>query len=613
MCYAKLLKYMEGKGVIGLCIQTLIWICILYIKYDKYEIYDFPDSFLIVILAIGLFIYFYELMWNSSINSILSKRLNKVNTKLDLIRLLIESKPNFEVNSRGFHYNYEKIIVSFERLLYFEFDEVKDYSNIKFMNTYSEEAVIENKIMVIDINLLVRFMDVGCQDELESFVQKIKNEDSFRDRYYDCKTKFAFQRFDEKENVFVFENQSFWFASKAWMIIFYALLVGEFYKIYFESLLHRCSIDLVKQISRPRPNARIGRMLNEKWQFPERSDLNDLPSSRRQISNTSKSFSIASNTNNRLTSNYIAEGVPIIDNYDPLFDIQPMATPNYQSNSDNPLINDRIIEFTKIDEPQIFGPKSSRRPDSKAQKLTNPNNSSIMLNIPFQAKSDGNTSLASLSQQPKQIYSTQPNKLSHQPSQDIRDMIEEEHKSVSNLNNQRLLTNIQNSSNIVNVEMIKPIEKSENKTATPKLMQNYRYEKSEGLPSKLGFHMTPPKYEGKQDKASSTEVSSTNTPTRPIKAYEKKITPKHSPSVPVIDNQSLKANNIFELSKTYSNSKVFNTSLGDSRISIRYEEDSNSDKDYSQDIRQDIFDLFDTSEQESKTKKIKKVKKIQKK
>lgn len=598
---------MEGKGLIGICIQTLIWICILFIQNDKYEIYEFPDSFLIVILAIGLFIYFYELMWNSSINSILSKRIHKVNSKNELIKFLTQSKPFFEIISRAFHYSYEKKTVSFERELYFEFNDVKDYSFIKFMNIYSNEVALDNRIIVIDLNLLVKFEDSGCQEELDGVVQKIKNEDTFRDRYYDLKTKFAFRRLDEKENVFVFENQSFWFASKSWMIIFYILLVGEFYKIYFESLLYRCSVDLVKQINRPGQNSKIGKLLNCISQNTDKNEVyaSEQYSANRQSSNASKSLSVSSNTKiNRLTSNYIPEGAPLIDNYDPLFDVQPMAAPNYQTNSDILLSNDQFLEYTKVEEPQIF----------ISQGVKNSQNISSAFQVQVQDKTWGMPFNPSINKkennQKDKITASKTIKISRIDKEGI------EEKNIQTPNSHRVAMNN------TKIGLNKPLpvnEKKDEKVLTPRLLQNNRYnpvvEPETKMTSNENIKSIPKNESKDKEKTSSTEVSSSNTPTRSEKVYEKKITLKQAaaPLHSTDKKATAKLSSIIELSKNYNNSKIFNTSIGDSRISNRYEEDSNSEKDYSQEIRQEIFDLFDIPDQNTQNKnKIKKIQKVQK-
>lgn len=614
---------MEGKSIIGLCVQTLIWISILYIKYDKYEIYDFPDSFLIVILAITLFIYFYELMWNSSINSILSKKLKPVRSKLEIIRFLTQSKPYFEVTSRAYHYNYEKVVISYERTQLFDFEDIKDCSIVKFMNIYSQEIVLDNKFTVIDINLFIKFMDASCQEELDGQVQKIKNEDSFRDKYYDCRTKFVFRHLEDQENVFMFENQTFWFASKGWMILFYVLLVGEFYKIYFESLLHRCTIDLVKQINRAHPKRKLGQFITYQNFCEREEDSNDnTPADwklTRQPSNGSRKVSAASgNNNNRLSPINNGEGVPLIDNYDPLFDVQPMATPmcETRTKSDKPFSKDNLLEFTKIDDP--FIESSISQPTVQVRKANQ------------ETESDKNWSMPFVPSLPNKEITKGANKTSSYQASSAG-----QEKQAS-----KLLSGISSNTDSKNMSSVKPapsnnittiksekvgssVDKAETHSISTKSSQNFRYDQE----NKTASSKTPStiKEESKQTKnpkpiQAEANIKSSTSATTDQKVYEKKKTIKQSITAatfePEVKKPTAKSSSpIEDLNKSVkSNSKVFNTSLGDSRMSAKYEEDSDTEKDYSQEIREEIFDMFDYSESDMKgRKKIKKVVKVIKK
>jgi hypothetical protein len=239
---------MSIKNLIGVIIQSIIWLCIIYIRYDAQYLYEYPDYFIFIILCFLLLVYFYEFCFNSNLFSILSKKLIIVNTKMDIIKFLVQSKPYLEIVSRAYHYNYEKINVTHEKYQLFNFDEIKDFSIIKSMKLYPEEIHVDGKIILLDINLLIKFLTQEQNDELDQFILKIKNEISLKDKYYDCKTKFIFRYLEEKNNLFMLNKGKVFLFKKGFMIFFYALLLGEFYKLYIEYYIYYTSVDLVKQI-----------------------------------------------------------------------------------------------------------------------------------------------------------------------------------------------------------------------------------------------------------------------------------------------------------------------------------------------------------------------------
>lgn len=314
---------MSENRLVGFGIQTLIWLCLVYIFNLKESLFEFPGFIVILILIISLIIYFTGLLGDSFMFKILSNGpLRKVGSKLDLISYLTHSKPHLEVLTRAYHYeNNDKLVINYERKHYFEFEEIKDYTVVRYLPVFSEEVNLTNKIIVGDIDLKIKYEDESCTSEMESIVNKIKNEDSFKDKYYDCKLKFVFRHLKDRENIFVLSNSELLFVSEFWMYLAYLLLVGEFYKIYFEKFIYRCSFDLIKQISRHH-RSKLGKLISLK-SFNQSEDLNLVDGIIKFNRKASEDFGMQHECR-----------MSLIDNYDPIFDAEGIIEAKHVASAD---------------------------------------------------------------------------------------------------------------------------------------------------------------------------------------------------------------------------------------------------------------------------------------
>jgi hypothetical protein len=351
---------MEHRTLIGIGIQTLIWICIFYINYLSNHITDYPNYFVLVILSIALFIYFFEFMWNSKMNLILSQKRRQVSSKHDLIKYLTLSKPYLEVSSKAYHYYNDKPVLTYEKVQLFDFDDIKDQTIVKYINFYSDEISLKDKLIALDINLFMRFIDQSCHDELDSEIQKIKNDVSFKDKYYECKTKFIFRFLEEHNNIFTLNECSFWCLSRFWMVFFYLLLIGEFYKIYFNSCVYYTCVELVKQVGRSHSNKRLGNFIAFEAFYLQEDDLLFNDTSKRKWSNGSIHATDAG---------FVKESTPLIDNYDPLFDASPMMSVKGLDDVPDQIAKGGLHISTPDNNYLSFSEKKSPR-DGKSSKLT---------------------------------------------------------------------------------------------------------------------------------------------------------------------------------------------------------------------------------------------------
>lgn len=345
--------------ITGIAIQLLIWLLLFYLIINEQNHLEFPNYLVLIVLIIAIFIYFNELLLKSSIYTILSRKPKSVKNKLEIIKYLTASKLFLEINTKAFHYTDNKESITYNRFDYFEFDYIKDQSSVKTMPLYFDENYLSddhNKFIVININLSTLFSDASCFEELEASITKLKNDASFKDKYYDTKTRYILRGLKEEFNVFCFNNEYSMLLNKVLFIASYILFVGEFYKILIENYLTIFDINLVKQIGRRHANESLGNLLeNNPYQYHIESYDEDICQLHRNDSVVENGIRKVSNNSYRKVSNasqsknstvikaindknkefyYIQneEAPPKIENYDEVFEETSM-TPLIHSTS----------------------------------------------------------------------------------------------------------------------------------------------------------------------------------------------------------------------------------------------------------------------------------------
>lgn len=295
-----------NESILGIAIQTIIWMCIIYIVYDVNNIYESPDSIILLVLLILLYIYFYELLYKSKIFNLLYRKPIKINTNMDILKFLSLSNPYLLIKSSAFHLNNQSKNeikeVTYKSKDFIEFHNIKDYTNIQSTPLFSN-SILTSKLILIDISLFIRFPSNQVSNEIDSIIEKLKNCVSTKDKFYDCKTKFVFRHLTEKDNYFIFHKNDISF-KKYIMIILYLLLIGEFYKLYLNSFIYNCHIDLVKEInfmSHPFGKDTVGRIISNK-EFNYSKDIENIDFTDEIISIKKDTSSTISNI---ITKNYL--------------------------------------------------------------------------------------------------------------------------------------------------------------------------------------------------------------------------------------------------------------------------------------------------------------------
>lgn len=247
--------------IAGLAVQILIWLILFYLYFDNKNILEFPNYLVFAVLLIALFIYFTELLFKSMAYVVLDVKPKIVRDKMDIIKYLTNARLYLEIHSKAFHYRGNEEVDSYNKKFYYEFEDVKDHSSVKTMPLYFDETCSPDQLVVVDVCLSTRFSDYSCQEELDACVTKLKNDVSFKDKYFETKTTYILKGVKKHLNVFSCQNKQSFFVNKTLFIISYLLLVGEFYKLILDSYIVRFVVEVEKQINRTHANKRLGKIV----------------------------------------------------------------------------------------------------------------------------------------------------------------------------------------------------------------------------------------------------------------------------------------------------------------------------------------------------------------
>lgn len=235
------------ETLIGLSVQSLIWISLFYLLISSVKALSLLGITLIFLLLICLYIYFVVLLFRSNEWELLTMNQIKVTSVEKLIRLLKRARPYTEIQASSF-YDKNKTIKSSEDSYLFKFNAFKDITNDKELSIPEDEAV--NRLNIVDLDITVRFNDPSARSELEEAVTEAKNRVSITDKYFSFERLYKLKGFELRNNIVVVEGAEPVLVDKVYMMISYFLLIGEFYKIYINRIINRKRISIVKQINR---------------------------------------------------------------------------------------------------------------------------------------------------------------------------------------------------------------------------------------------------------------------------------------------------------------------------------------------------------------------------
>lgn len=234
--------------LIGISVQTLIWMCMVYLYFKIGSFNEIPNIIILVSLIIALFVYFFEFLFNSKTFSILSQKKKPVKGIKEIVSKLSSSKPYVEIYAKAFNYKDEKEVISYEKFFLYEFRSVSDSSQTSYLELFLHDNKVNSKLIILDLNVNVKFHNQISLEELNKSVNKIKNETSMLDKYYLVKTQYILKGLKKTENLFVIENSLLF--NPYVFVFFYFLLIGEFYKMIVEKNMIRICYDLHKQVNK---------------------------------------------------------------------------------------------------------------------------------------------------------------------------------------------------------------------------------------------------------------------------------------------------------------------------------------------------------------------------
>lgn len=364
--------------VVGLAIQSIIWICIVYLVYTNNTKLLFSDIIIIIVLAISLFVYFNELLLNSRMFYLLSKSIKVVKSKEDMFKFITSCKTYLEINTKYYHYDTstklnDNKIITYDKTNIIDFKNISDLSSTLNNNFMIKKYKTNKKIIIVNLKLFLKYKDSKCYEEINKIINNIESKASMKDEYYENNTKYVFKNLDNNDNIFVVDESSFnnnkinltssILLSKIWMIIFYCMLIGELYKLFFNCAIYETEIELIKQVNTDAFNNKLGNLLsyNDYVNLEDNNinvNSNLIIEFKHNNSNTNKSsfkenkvilineMSYCNGNNNRKISNgsvknyvkdFSCEEVmtPLIDNYDPLFDENKIIEVNDDNNKNN--------------------------------------------------------------------------------------------------------------------------------------------------------------------------------------------------------------------------------------------------------------------------------------
>lgn len=234
--------------LIGISVQTLIWMCMVYLYFKIGSFDEIPNIIILVSLIIALFVYFFEFLFNSKTFSILNQKKKQVKGIKEIVNKLSSAKPYVEIYAKAFNYKDEKDVISYEKFFLYEFRSVSDSSQTSYLELFLQDNKVNSKLVILDLNVNVKFHNQISLEELNKSVNKIKNETSMLDKYYLVKTQYILKGLKKTENLFIIENSLLF--NPYVFVFFYFLLIGEFYKMIVEKNMIRICYDLHKQVNK---------------------------------------------------------------------------------------------------------------------------------------------------------------------------------------------------------------------------------------------------------------------------------------------------------------------------------------------------------------------------
>jgi len=266
-----------SERIIGLSVQTLVWLCFLVLYFKGGSLLALPNLIIFLVLLAALFCYFYEYLFHSKTFNLLTQKRKVVQSKYDIINRLTKSKPYVEISTKAFHYDNDKEVVTSEKFYLYEFQDVKDQSQVKYIDVYLSDDHTKDQLIVLDLSINVIFSDKSCLEELDASVNKIKNDTSFLDKYYEVKTKYILKNLQQQENTFIYKENEASFLFNPYVFMFsYFILVGEFYKMLVEKNIFAMSFDLQKQVNKFSNDKKLGKIIDYDSFFETEEERMDL-------------------------------------------------------------------------------------------------------------------------------------------------------------------------------------------------------------------------------------------------------------------------------------------------------------------------------------------------
>lgn len=379
---------MLTERVFGLLIQSLIWMCILFLYYEGHPYIVFPSILIIFTLIISLFLYFYEFLFNSKVFSLISKKKITIGTVKELLIKLAKSKPYVEIHAKAFHFNkHEKEETTFEKLYLYEFNNIDDVSATKDLEQVLQENLtsLQTQLILIDLNLEIIFNDNDCIDDLNACVNKIKNETSFLDKYYEVKTKYIFKSLKLEENLFIFNQGKNNLLFNKYLFVFsYLILLGEFYKMIIQKNIIKIDFEMIKKVMNTGNTSKLGKIINYDPFFEDESEhidlLNSLENNNDRVDKCNTKNSSNGNSTNKETSssynkNKSKKNYDVFGNND-----------NYKNETPLELIpddlNTHLLNYDNYDDNKNKNTANSRKDRNNGASKNNANNDALLRDIP---------------------------------------------------------------------------------------------------------------------------------------------------------------------------------------------------------------------------------------
>ena len=215
---------------IGIIIQKIIWAILISIFYFE----EYQNISLLICLVILVYFYFDQLLYKSEILKILHLKYNYISIE-ELLYLIDKTKFYCKVSYKSFHYDGINEIVTYKDDKFYVFNH---------KNSKKYELNLTNKNLVLELSLS-KLVDNSTMEQLEGVISENLNSIYQKDIYCQVDVKYGLVGFDELNLILIYES----FFMNKWVLIFsYFFFIGEFIKLYIESILEKQKLFVEKQI-----------------------------------------------------------------------------------------------------------------------------------------------------------------------------------------------------------------------------------------------------------------------------------------------------------------------------------------------------------------------------